>query len=395
MLRQLRFLPARCDFTRRAEIHCAAPVPSSRVGEMPFRAAVAPGRKKRPGAEVNTPWAFAIGCTTFQLGVCRSGIGGWRLPPPAGTTDQVPPPQRGSGLTDSNSSHAAHASQGLPVGLAAQWACVLEATAPKPGNVHRGADFEDMSYLDMVLAASLIGREMEQAARGQSLGRTVLQAVEAIRRHIGRNTHLGTLLLLAPLARLPLDRLHVQGVQQELRQMAPEDAAAVYQAIRRAAPGGLGRVQQYDVHQDAPDDLLQAMDIAAQRDRVARQYTTGFADVFQVVVPEMEKNILRNLGLSPAIVHTYLQLLARWPDSLIVRKCGLEVAQNVSALAQRIVEQFTPGSPEYYFQVAELDFYLRSDGHQRNPGTTADLIAAGLFVLLRRGTLRPPLQWIG
>ncbi len=286
------------------------------------------------------------------------------------------------------------APRGLPVGLAAQWACVLEATAPKPGNVHRGADFEDMSYLDMVLAASLIGQQMEQAADGQGLGQTVLQTVEAIRKHVGRNTHLGTVLLLAPLARLPQEQLHEQGVQQELQRMDPEDAAAVYRAIRRAAPGGLGRVSQYDVHQEAPPDLLQAMNIAAQRDRVARQYTTGFADVFQVVVPEMENNIRRNLGLSPAIVHTYLQLLARWPDSLIVRKCGLEVAQNISALAQRIVEQFTPGSPEYYFQVAELDFYLRSDGHQRNPGTTADLIAAGLFVLLRRGTLQPPLRWM-
>ena len=297
-------------------------------------------------------------------------------------------------MSESPPSHSGEMRIGFPAGRAAQWACVLEATAPKPGNVHRGADFEDMSYLDMVLAASLIGEQMQQAAEGRSIGQAVLGAIEAIRRHIGRNTHLGTVLLLAPLARLPQDRLHSEGVGQELQQMDAEDAAAVYQALRRAGAGGLGRAPQYDIRQSPPENLLEAMRAAAERDRVARQYATAFADVFDVVVPQLEENLRRDWGVSPAIVHTYLQLLARWPDSLIQRKCGPEVAQNVSALAQRIVEQFTPGSPEYYFQVAELDFYLRSDGHQRNPGTTADLVAAGLFVLLRRGSLQPPLRWL-
>ena len=37
-------------------------------------------------------------------------------------------------------------------------ATIMEATAPKPGNVHRGADFEDASYPDFVVAATVIGR---------------------------------------------------------------------------------------------------------------------------------------------------------------------------------------------------------------------------------------------
>ena len=35
--------------------------------------------------------------------------------------------------------------------------------------------------------------------------------------------------------------------------------------------------------------------------------------------------------------------------------------------------------------LADFDFWLRSDGHRRNPGTTADLIAAALFAGLRDG----------
>ena len=46
-----------------------------------------------------------------------------------------------------------------------------------------------------------------------------------------------------------------------------------------------------------------------------------------------------------------------------------------------------PGDDAYRSAVADFDFWLRADGHRRNPGTTADLIAAGLFVLLREGRL--------
>ena len=43
----------------------------------------------------------------------------------------------------------------------------------------------------------------------------------------------------------------------------------------------------------------------------------------------------------------------------------------------------------------ELDAYLRSDGHRLNPGTTADLVTACLFVALREGILKPtdPFRW--
>jgi triphosphoribosyl-dephospho-CoA synthase len=41
---------------------------------------------------------------------------------------------------------------------------------------------------------------------------------------------------------------------------------------------------------------------------------------------------------------------------------------------------------------AALDRWLRGDGNRRNPGTSADLIAAGLFAVLREGRLRPPFE---
>src|SRR5438034_5290057 len=89
-----------------------------------------------------------------------------------------------------------------PVGLCVQLACVWEATARKPGNVHRFRDFEDASYLDFVLSAAAIAPVLEQAT-GRPVGETILGAVRATRGVARTNTNLGIVLLLAPLAAVP------------------------------------------------------------------------------------------------------------------------------------------------------------------------------------------------
>jgi triphosphoribosyl-dephospho-CoA synthase len=94
--------------------------------------------------------------------------------------------------------------------------------------------------------------------------------------------------------------------------------------------------------------------------------------------------------LTDAVVYTQLRLLAAWPDSLIARKCGPTGAERASALAQRVLNAGRPGDEGYSYELGELDFWMRSDGNRRNPGTTADLIAAGLFVVLREGLIQPP-----
>ena len=83
-------------------------------------------------------------------------------------------------------------------------------TAPKPGNVHRGADFEDVTYVDFVQSAVVVGPILERAAE-LGVGRTVLEAVRATREAVGTNTNLGTLLLLAPLAAVPDGVPHRRG----------------------------------------------------------------------------------------------------------------------------------------------------------------------------------------
>ena len=51
----------------------------------------------------------------------------------------------------------------LSPGQLAQVACLLEATARKPGNVHRYRDFEDLHFLDFLLSATAIAGPLDRA----------------------------------------------------------------------------------------------------------------------------------------------------------------------------------------------------------------------------------------
>lgn len=276
------------------------------------------------------------------------------------------------------------------IGQCATLACLLEATAPKPGNVHRGADFEDLVFADFVVSATAIGPWIARAAT-DGVGASVLAAVRATRELVATNTNLGTLLLLAPLAAVPEGTPLERGVRDVLAGLTPEDADHTYAAIRLAQPGGIGQVEQMDVHGEPPRDLLMAMQHAADRDLVARQYVSGFSEVLDRVVPWLVETRTR-CSLTQAIIHTQIRLLARFPDSLIARKCGAATAQHAADIAARVEQSGSPGSQEYEQALADLDFWLRSDGHRRNPGTTADLLAAGLFVVLREGLVPPPFR---
>jgi triphosphoribosyl-dephospho-CoA synthase len=278
---------------------------------------------------------------------------------------------------------------GLTIGQCATLACVLEATAAKPGNVHRGADFEDLTYTDLVLSGVMIGPEMERAAQ-RPLGDTVLAAVQATRRVVATNSNLGMILLLGPLATATCEESLQNGVTVVLQGLTRNDARLVYDAIRLAKPGGLGKVESADVAGEPPNSLVEAMRLAADRDLVARQYANGFAEVFSDVVPAL-RDAINRYAVYEAVVYAYLQILARHPDSLIARKCGADVAKRASDHAAQILGSAKPGDEDWHERLADFDFWLRSDCHRRNPGTTADLITAGLFVTLWEGTLRLPL----
>ncbi len=266
---------------------------------------------------------------------------------------------------------------------AVQLACVLEATSPKLGNVHPGAAFTDMNYGDFLKSADAI-RPVFANVSQLSVGELVLQGVIATRSSAGINTNLGTLLLFAPLAKawsIGTSILNLQtATQRVLDGLTHNDSKAIYEAIRMAKPGGLGEASQHDVHAEPPADLLVAMRYVAEKDAVAAQYVNGFADLFTKLVPWFDDAQSSGLGVFDATCSVQIRWLAEHCDGLILRKCGSQIAAQVQSLARKVVE--AESMEVRRARICELDDYLRSDGHRLNPGTTADLIAAMLFIKL-------------
>jgi triphosphoribosyl-dephospho-CoA synthase len=275
----------------------------------------------------------------------------------------------------------------IRIGAAATLACVYEATARKPGNVHPGADFDDTTtYAAFIHSAVLTGPILGRA-RDTGVGQTVLDAVRETRAAVGTNTNLGTLLLLAPLAAVPSEQTLADGIGGVLNQLTATDTWSIYEAIVLSGAGGLGRSDEADVFYDVPTllSLVDAMRLASDRDLVARQYANRFADVFQIAASMDEDSSCNTFN--DVIVSAYLRQLAIQPDSLIQRKCGPQIANEATSRAAAVLKRGLPDDPSYQEALADFDRWLRADGHRRNPGTTADLIAAGLFVLLREGRL--------
>ena len=268
---------------------------------------------------------------------------------------------------------------------AIRWACVLEATAPKVGNVSPGRNFPDLSHLDFIRAADIAAEALEEK---NCFAKAILDATVKTSEACRSNVNLGILLLLGPLYRadellsergvtLPDQDNWSSAVKDALKDLDAVGELAIFEAISVAAAGGLGRAEKWDVNESHQKvDLIEAMRLAANKDRIARQYVEDFSDLLVNVVPVLRQSILECRDWLRGIGHAQIRLMSRESDSLIARKNGKDVAEAV----RDRVHGVDLGNIQDW---VSLDRELRKQGNQLNPGTTADLIAAGLFVLLR------------
>ncbi len=287
------------------------------------------------------------------------------------------------------------------VGAAAQLACLLEASAEKPGNVTPAYAFADMSYEDFLRSAVAIGPEMARAGE-RDVGRTILAAVKATRRLTQANTNLGIILLLAPLAKAALMQGgRVAGWQsgqlrsalsEVLRDLTVIDAEAAYQAIRLAEPGGFEETVEHDIHGSPTVTLRDAMAGAVERDSIAAEYLSDYAITFDRGLPILERTLASGAAWSckqsDVIVQVYLELLAELPDTLIARKNGRETAEAVSRNAAEVLSMGGVFSRQGRQAMLEFDHKLRKNQNELNPGTTADLVSAILFIALLEGKIK-------
>jgi triphosphoribosyl-dephospho-CoA synthase len=258
-------------------------------------------------------------------------------------------------------------------------ACLDELDAPKPGNVHVFAPGHRMTAAQFEASAAAAATTIAQA--GARVGERIEAAVAATFAAVGVNTNLGIILLCAPLAAAaergsPDLRTAVAAVLDDLD---VDDARHAFSAIVRASPAGLGRAEQHDVFAPPTVTLRAAMAAAAERDRIARQYACGFADIFEVGEPNLVYALTTPAHPRWATLAVYTGFLAAFPDSHVVRKHGFEVARAVQQEAlgfhQRLQSHRSP--EDLLPELLAWDTALKRK--DINPGASADLTVATLL----------------
>jgi triphosphoribosyl-dephospho-CoA synthase len=287
-------------------------------------------------------------------------------------------------------------------------ACLLEVSARKPGNIYPGKDFENTYYGDFILGSKALKPVLrESAVRGFQAGRReigvediqvgflVKKAVLAVKKsHKGGNTHLGIAMFLVPLCAAAgfclassknFARLRAC-LKKLLLGTTVQDSLDFFDAVNIAGAGGLGKSRLDVKDRKSKEKLkkrnmtfLKLMKYSSRRDGVARELASNMPVVFNFVVPNFRKN-LRKTTMKKAIVQTYLQTLAKYPDTLISRKVGAKKAKEVSKKVGRVLQAGGIYTKEGRIKIKQLDKYLRSEDNKLNPGATADLITAGLFL---------------
>lgn len=259
------------------------------------------------------------------------------------------------------------------------------SSSPKPGNVDRCHDFSDIGFHHFMISAVSAYPIFFKAASGKSQpGSLILEGVEAWRTwNLKSNTHFGSLVLMIPIAiaagRPGELHLELKGV---LERSTVKDSIDFYRAFALAGArvADVGEFSLKDQNsseaiKNCGRSLLDLMKLSAGHDLVASEWSTYYERSFRL--SERLADQTDRLGYNEGIVRTFLEALQEVPDSLISAKFGRETAKQVSRLAGEALLDPTLG------KARELDDCLLA--RDINPGSTADLIAASLFISLLNG----------
>lgn len=317
----------------------------------------------------------------------------------------------------------------------AQLAAAIEVCGwPKPGNVHRTVDFPDTRFEHFVAGAIALGPTMREAAlKGMTVGlgkleidkvgvgKLVKAAVSDVNRwHKGGNTHLGVSLLFTPLAvaagltystngRIEAEVLR-ENVKKVMAATTSEDAENVYDAILAAKSAALGRLEGNDVPdlmdreakrklEERQFTLYDVMVASSKWDNISREWASGMEICFQTGYPAIIKTYHETGNPNTAVVHTFLTIVSKHPDTFIARKVGIKETPNIeqavkiglkrtkwiAETAWRILKNGGLTTDEGTRALQAFDERLQAREGMFNPGTSADLTAGSLMISLLCG----------
>ena len=271
-----------------------------------------------------------------------------------------------------------------------QQACEVELQAFKPGNVSVYADGHDMTVADFRISAEVSAAPL--CNPDYSLGEKIFYAVKATREAVACNTNLGIILLCAPLLEAISVKSEDLTLRQALRQVLTtttlEDADWVFKAIVLASPGGLGKADNQDVTKKPSVSLTEAMRLASEKDRIARQYVTDFQDIFDFAVLIYYNAVSKWGNQGWAALSVYASLLCQFPDSHIERKYGDQFSEMVASKMSQLSNELSKAeNPEHILPLLySMDQELKSKGV--NPGTMADMTVATVLTVFLEDFIR-------
>ena len=259
---------------------------------------------------------------------------------------------------------------------------ICDINALKPGNVGRHGAGHGMDCADFIRSAEVVTPIL--CDRRTGIGRKILSSIEATRAEVRCNTNLGMVLLIAPIIQVfqehGLQADFRRTVKTTLKSLGRREAQDIFAAIRLANPGGLGKVDRYDVNSPLEIDIYSAMEAARNRDLVALQYANGYREVVDLGVKCLQNQFDRWNIVEWAVVACYLMYMASFPDSHIRRKHGIETAEQVRKKTKPVLERFMSyDNPEDAREVLMI-FDRELKASDLNPGACADLTVASLLL---------------
>ena len=294
-------------------------------------------------------------------------------------------------------------------------ASLLELSGwPKPGNIHRTKDFKETrfehflagisaiqpNFRDLCESTYKIYKNETNNSRFVKLGEFFEEAsMNMMRWQKGGNVLLGHILILAPLAAAASICLSTKNINfsdfksnciKVIDNASVDDTIRLYNAIRISNPGGLGRIDNYDIYDDKSIKRIQKDEINLKKifelskdyDSISLEYSTGFNIILNEGFNYYREIYKKYNDINIATVNTYFKILSIYPDTLIIRKSGVEAAQMVSNKANEILEIGGISTEKGIKLSHDLDDFLQEKNGKLNPGTTADIIAGIIFCSL-------------
>ncbi|MGP8319796.1 MAG: triphosphoribosyl-dephospho-CoA synthase [Methanosarcinaceae archaeon] len=295
-----------------------------------------------------------------------------------------------------------------------QLAMVMEVSAfPKPGNVDRNHDYEDTRFEHFLASAVSIYPVMENAAKSSRgyVGSLIHGAVlESAKWQNGGNTHFGAFILLVPLAMAAGDVLQkkheftieelVSHAHDIVKDTNVQDAVEFYTSFKDAKVR-VNPVNEFDLQNSGSIGLLSEnnnttlydlMEISKGYDIIADEWVSGFkrcANCGKTIIQCMGDTAISGeskFDVNDIVVYVFLKILSENRDTFIQTKFDKTTADYVSGRARDILLEFDLNEGSFdavRSAVEEFDDELLQKGI--NPGSTADIIIAGLFIAFLGG----------